>query len=93
MVAALAIATLIDLALAALLVGVSGFILEGVNNTGPEMPTAALLVGFIVFAVAAPLVAWAMRARAVRSGPVLALAYAPIVIAAATLLLEPAFAG
>ena len=87
--AALAIATLIDWALAALLVGVSGFILEGVNNTGPQMPAAVLLVAFIVFSLAAPLVAWMMRRRALRPGLVLALAAAPIAIASATLLLEP----
>jgi hypothetical protein len=89
LVAALAIATLIDWALAALLVGVSGFILEGVNNTGPQMPVAALLVAFVVFSLAAPLVAWMMRHRALPPGLVLALAAAPIAIASATLLLEP----
>ena len=72
---------------------VSGFILEGVNNTGPQMPMAAVLVAYVVFAVAAPIAAWRMRARAVRPGIVLALAYAPAAIAAATLLLEPVFAG
>ncbi len=93
MVAALAIATLIDWALAALLVGVSGFILEGADNTGPQMPAAALLVAFVVFALAAPVAAWAMRRRAVPSGIVLALASAPIVIASAVLLLEPVLTG
>ena len=70
----------------------SGFILEGVNDTGPEMPAAALLVGFIVLALAAPVVAWVMRRRGGRPGLFLTFAFAPIVIAAATLLLEPVFA-
>ncbi len=91
MVAILIIATLIDLALAVLLVGVSGFILEGVNNSGPEMPAAVLLVGFIILCIAAPIAAWTMRRRAVHSGIVLALAASPIAIASAALLLEPAF--
>jgi hypothetical protein len=91
LVAALAIATLIDWALAALLMGVSGIILEGVNNTGPQMPAAALLVAFVVFALGAPVAAWVMRRRAVPPGIVLALAAAPILIAGAVLLLEPAF--
>ena len=93
MVAILTIATLIDWALAALLTGVSGFILEGVNNTGPEMPTAALLVAFIVFAVAAPLAAWVTRKRGWRPAVFVALACAPIAIAGAALLLEPVFTG
>ncbi len=89
MVAILVVATLIDWALAALLASVSGFILEGVNNTGPAMPAAAMLVGFIVLCVAAPLAAWIMRKRTIRPGVILALAYAPIVIAALVLLAEP----
>ncbi len=93
MVAVLAIATLIDWALAALLVGVSGFVLEGVNNTGPEMPAAALLVAFIVFALAAPLAAWVMRRRGWRPGVFATLACSPIVVAGGALLLEPIFTG
>ncbi len=92
MVAVLVVATLIDWALATLLVAVSGFILEGVNNTGPEMPAAALLVAFIAFALVAPVAAWMMRRRALAPALSLTLALAPIVIAGATLLLEPAFA-
>ncbi len=92
MVAVLAIATLIDVALAALLVGVSGFILEGVNNTGPEMPAAALLVGFIILCVAAPIAAWWGRSRNWRPAPLIGLAYAPPAIAALVLLAEPYFA-
>ncbi len=92
MVAILVIATLIDFALAALLVGVSGFILEGVNNTGPEMPAAAMLVAFIILCAAAPLAAWIMRKRAIRPSVTLALAYAPIVVAALVLVAEPYFA-
>lgn len=91
MVAILAIATLIDVALAALLVGVSGFILEGVNNTGPDMPSAAMLVAFVIFALAAPITGWIMRKHGWRTGAVIALAYAPIEIAALVLLAEPYF--
>ncbi len=92
MVAILIVATLTDWALAALLVSVSGFILEGVNNTGPEMPATVLLVGFVVLALAAPVAAWVMRHRGSPAGLFLSFACAPIVIAGATLLLEPLFA-
>jgi MFS-type transporter involved in bile tolerance (Atg22 family) len=87
--AILVVATLIDFALAALLVGVSGFILEGVNNSGPEMPAAAMLVGFIILCFAAPIAAWLMRARGYRPAAFLALTCAPLMIAAVILLLEP----
>ena len=91
MVAILAIATLIDLALAALLIGVSGFILEGVNNTGPQMPEAALLVAFVVACIAAPVVAWIGRSRGWKPGLLLALVLAPPAIAVVVLLAEPLF--
>jgi hypothetical protein len=86
MVAVLAIATVIDLGLAALLIAVSGFILEGVNNTG-SMPGAAWYVAFIVFCVAAPIAAWILRRLAHPAAP-LALAIAPIVIVSVVMLLE-----
>jgi putative membrane protein (TIGR04086 family) len=92
LVAILAIATLIDWALAALLVGVSGFILEGVNNTGPDMPAATLLIGFVVLCVAAPITAWLGRKRRWPPGLIAGLAYAPPVIAVVVLLAEPYFA-
>ena len=76
----LVILTVANLALAALLVAVSGFILQGVNNTGPMMPEAVFFVGFIVACLVAPAVAWAMRRR-LAEGPVLAIAAAPLVVA------------
>ena len=91
MAAILVVATLIDFALAALLVGVSGFILEGVNNSGPEMPAAAMLVGFIILCFAAPIAAWWGRRRNFRPAPLVGLAYAPPAIAALVLLAEPYF--
>ena len=91
MAALLVLATVVDLGLAALLVGVSGFVLEGVNNTGPTMPDAVILVAFIVFSVAAPLVAWGRRSRA-RPAATLIIAWAPPAIAAIVLLLEPLLA-
>jgi hypothetical protein len=91
MAALLVLATVIDLALAALLISVSGFVLEGVNNTGPTMPDAAFLVAFIIFSVAAPLAAWARKSRA-RPATTLITAWAPPAIAAIALLLEPLLA-
>jgi hypothetical protein len=92
MAAALILATVADLALAALLVAVSGFVLQGVNNTGPMMPEAALLVGMIVLCLLAPVAAWVLRARAAGPAAVLGAACAPLALAAAALLVEPLFA-
>jgi hypothetical protein len=85
-IAVLAIATVIDLGLAALLIAVSGFILEGVNNTGP-MPGAVWYVAFILFCIIAPAAAWILRRRAHPIVP-LTCALAPIVIAIVVTLLE-----
>ena len=38
----LLIATVLDVGMGLLLIGVTGFILQGVNNTGPMMPEAVL---------------------------------------------------
>ena len=89
MIALLAIATAIDIILAGFLVAVSGFILEGVNNTGP-MQDAGWFVAFIIFCVVAPIAAWILRKRMPAAVP-LVLAFAPIVVGAVVLLLEPAF--
>jgi hypothetical protein len=89
-VAGLVIATLLDLGLGLLLVAVSGFILEGVNNTGAMMPDAVFLVLMIALCIAAPLAAWLLRKRLAASA-VLLLAYAPLMIAALVLLAEPLF--
>ena len=90
MVAALILATVADLALALLLIAVSGFVLEGVNNEGAMMPEAILFALLIGFSVAAPGIGWALR----RTSPTISLvvAYGPLAIAAAVLLVEPMFA-
>jgi hypothetical protein len=46
--ALIVIAAVADLALGALLVAVSGFVLQGVNNTGPMMPEAIFYVLMIL---------------------------------------------
>jgi len=89
MVALLVIATVIDLVLAGFLVAVSGFILEGVNNTGP-MQGAGWFMAFIVFCVVAPTAAWILRKRTPPAIPIV-LALAPIAIGIIVLLAEPAF--
>ena len=75
------------------MVGVSGFILEGVNNTGPLMPEAVLLVAFVVFCLAAPALAWIGRRRGWPGGTIAAIALAPPVVAALVLIAEPLFAS
>jgi hypothetical protein len=89
MIAALVIATLADLGLAVLLVAVSGFVLQGVNNTGPVMPDAALYVAYVGLCVLAPLAAWILRARGARPAFVLWTASAPLLLAALVLAAEP----
>lgn len=55
----LILATIADIGIGILFIAVSGFVLQGVNNTGPgDMPTAVFFVGYIVLCFAAPLVAW-----------------------------------
>lgn len=90
--AMLILASAIDVGLATLLVAVSGFILEGVNSTGPMMPEAILLVAFIVFCLVAPIAAFVMRARGAGTAPVLIVAAAPIAIAILVMAAEPLFA-
>ena len=90
MIAILAVATVIDLGLAALFIAVSGFILEGVNNTGP-LPGAGWYVAFIVLCVAAPAAAWIVRRRTHPAVPIICV-LAPIAVAIVAILLEPALA-
>ncbi len=90
MAASLIIATVLDLALGVLLISVSGFILQGVNNTGPAMPDAVLFVAMIILCFAAPLTAWLVRKR-LPFPVVLVIAYAPLLFAGIALLTEPAF--
>jgi len=84
----LIIVTLADLGLGALLIAVSGFILEGVNNTGPMVPESVLFVLMIALCFVAPLIAWVLRGR---SGPAAALGIAvvPLVIGLFSLLISP----
>ena len=57
------LAIIADLLLAVLLTAVSGFILQGVNNTGAMMPEAALYVGFILLCIVASALAAILRKR------------------------------
>lgn len=59
----LAIIGLADFAIGILLIAVSGFILQGVYNTGPMMPDAIFYVAFVIWCFAAPLLAFAFRKR------------------------------
>ena len=77
-----------NLALALLLVALSGFILQGVNNTGPMMPEAVFYIALIVAAIIAPLTALLLRKR-VSQGTAIAIAAAPLACAAAALLIGP----
>jgi len=91
MVAVLVAATVLDWALAALVVAVSGFVLEGVNGTGPRIPDAVLLVAFVVGALVAPIAAWTMKARHLGRRFYVSTAIAPLAIAGVVLLAEPLF--
>lgn len=84
----LTILAVADFALALLLVAVSGFILQGVNNTGPMMPEAYYFIALIVAAVIAPTFALAMRRR-LRPRTALTIAATPLVCAATALLIGP----
>ena len=86
MIAVLAIATVIDLGLAVLLIAVSGFILEGVNNTGP-MPGSVWFVAFIVFCIAAPAAAWIRELDSATLAPAAPLADAAVTVAAHSVVL------
>lgn len=86
--AVLVLATIADLGLAALLVAVSGFVLQGVNNTGPLMPEAAFYVASVALCVLAPAAAWILRARGARPAFVLWTAVAPLVVAAVVMAAE-----
>ncbi len=90
MVALLAIATAVDFILAGFLAAVSGFILEGVNNTGP-MQGAGWFVAFILFCIVAPVAAWILRKRTPPAVPLI-LSLAPVAVGIIVLLLEPVLA-
>ena len=88
--ALLIFATIVDLALAALLVAISGFVLQGVNNTGPMMPEAIFYILMIVVCVLAPVIAWSARGH-LSPGATVVTAFAPIGVAALVLIAEPLF--
>ena len=62
--AALVVATVVDLALATLLVGISGFVVgSGPESMGGGPALTAGWIGLVVLCIAAPIAAFAMRAR------------------------------
>ncbi|MCU0790931.1 MAG: hypothetical protein MUE79_07765 [Nitratireductor sp.] len=85
---ALVLAAIADIALGVLLIAVSGFVLQGVNNTGPQMPEAIFLVLMIVLCFAAPILGFTLRSR-LPAPATLALAFSPLIIAAVSLAAEP----
>ena len=85
---ALLLITLADAALALLLLAVSGYVLEGVNNTGPMMPEALLFAAMLLACIACPALAWALRAR-LDPGMGIAIAAAPLAVAAIVTMAGP----
>ena len=79
------LAIIADLLLALLLVAVSGFILQGVNNTGAMMPEAALYVGFILLCIVASALAAILRKRQPLATIIAAI---PLAVAALAMMLE-----
>lgn len=86
--ALLVVLAIANYALALLLVAVSGFILQGVNNTGPMMPEAYFFVALIIAAVVAPTFALLMRSH-LKPRTALTIAAAPLLCAAAASLIGP----
>ncbi len=86
--ALIVIAAVADLALGALLVAVSGFVLQGVNDTGPMMPEAIFYVLMILWCLAAPVVAWLAR-DGYSAQTRLGIVVSPLAMAAALLLVSP----
>lgn len=86
----LVILNLLNLGLGILLISVSGFILQGVNNTGPMLPEAMLYVAMIVVCFAVPLIVWAAH-NVLPKSVSFAIAALPLAISAAVLLSEPYF--
>lgn len=77
-----------DFALALFLIALSGFILQGVNNTGPMMPEAMFYVALIIAAIIAPVIALVLKRKG-RIEKAFAIAAVPLVCAAAALLIQP----
>lgn len=87
----LVLATLADIGAGLLFIAVSGFVLYGVNNTGPDsVPTAVAFVTFIVLCFAAPVAAWVLRGR-LPDPAIQAIAWMPIAIIAAFTAIGPLF--
>jgi hypothetical membrane protein len=86
--AGLIIATIADLGLALFLVALSGFVLEGVNNTGPMMPEAIFYVLFILLCLGAPALAW-LRRRTLSPEAALGIAAIPLGLGMVALLVGP----
>jgi predicted membrane-bound mannosyltransferase len=78
--------TLADIGLGVLLIAVSGFILQGVNNTGPA-PGSVAFVLMVALCFLAPLGGWWLRARA--GGWAVILAALPLLIGAGLLAGSP----
>jgi len=77
-----------DVALGVLLVYVSGFILQGVYNTGPVMPDAIFYVAFTIACFLAPLLLAIFRKRMATAAK-FGIVAAPLVLAAIVLLISP----
>lgn len=86
--ALLIVAGLAGLALGVLLVAVSGFILQGVNNTGPMMPEALFYVIIMAWCFIAPLAAWLTHSH-LQAQVRLAIILSPLVMAGGLLLVGP----
>jgi hypothetical protein len=89
--AALLIAAVLDFGMGLLLISVSGFILQGVGNTGPMMPEAVFFVLMIALCLGLPAATWFLRRRLAPLA-VLAIAYSPLIVAGLVLLAGPMFA-
>lgn len=85
---ALTFLTLANLALLLMMIAGAGFILEGVNNTGPMMPEAIFYVALMVACLVAPAFAWWGR-RTWSVQATLATAALPLLFAGLALVARP----
>ncbi|MGB4949584.1 MAG: hypothetical protein WBO55_02975 [Rhizobiaceae bacterium] len=86
----LIIVTVIDFAIATLLVAVSGFVLEGVNGRGDHVGDILAFIAMIVICIAAPIAAWVLSSK-LRPACTIILAASPIILGLLALMLEPLF--
>jgi hypothetical protein len=82
------LAGLADVALGVLLIAVSGFVLQGVYNTGPMMPEAVFYVIMMAWCFVAPPVAWLSRTRLGAQARA-AIILSPLAVAGIMLLISP----